>query len=50
MRLSYCLCVTSEVTRQRLRKHVPATVNTHVIELFDALFSMLAVSYQILNV
>jgi hypothetical protein len=35
--------VLSEVAKQRLSKHVPAAMNTHV-------FSMRAVSYQIHNV
>jgi hypothetical protein len=45
-----CVCVPPNVARQRLDKHVLAASNTHATtELFDAVFSMRSVSYQILN-
>jgi hypothetical protein len=44
-----CVFVSAPVVaRQRLGKHVPATINAHaVIELLYTVFSMQSVSYQI---
>jgi hypothetical protein len=40
------------VARQRPGKYVPAAANTHATteEMVDAMFSVLTVSYQILNI
>jgi hypothetical protein len=45
-----CVCVPSNVARQRLGKRFPAVKNTHEIieELLGAVFSVRSVSYQIL--
>jgi hypothetical protein len=47
----YCLCVRvpSNIARQRLGKHIPAGTSIHAaIELFDPVFSMQSVTYQII--
>jgi hypothetical protein len=39
------------VAMQRLAKHIPMSTNTHAtVEVLDALFSVLSVSYEILDV